>query len=85
MDKNDLIRGPSSREAQETSDHPFPTEGAEGTGTPREQWEEARLEAGGRLAGAPSEPSGNDEGEPAAEKLGETSRGPAGGQPTSGA
>lgn len=80
-DKDDLIRGPGRDDP--TGDEPLPTEGAEGLGTPREQWEDARLDAGGPLSGDPSEPSGTSAGMGVTERL--KARPPAEGEPTSGA
>ena len=82
-DKDDLIRGPSADQAEAEAGTAFPTEGS--GSTPREQWEAARLDAGGALTGPGSEPAGTDEGDAAAEKAGEAGGTPAGGTAPSGA
>ncbi len=84
-DKNDLIRGTQTREAEEASDDPFPTEGTGGVGTPREQWESARLDAGGHLSKPGPEPSGTSAGDAAAEQLAQEGRTPADGTGPAGA
>ena len=82
-DKNDLIRGPSADRNEADADTAFPTEGS--GSTPREQWEAARLGAGGALTEPGSEPAGTDSGDPAADKLGDAGGTPAGGTAPSGA
>jgi len=82
-DKNDLIRGPSADRNQADADTAFPTEGS--GSTPREQWEAARLEAGGALTAPGSEPAGTDEGDAAAAKVAEAGGTPGTGTAPSGA
>jgi hypothetical protein len=82
-DKDDLIRGPSADRAEAEADTPFPTEGS--GSTPREQWEAARLDAGGALRAPGSEPAGTDAGDAGADKLGDAGGTPADGTAPSGA
>ncbi len=82
-DRNDLIRGPAADQNEAEAGTPFPTEGS--GSTPREQWEAARLDAGGALTGPGSEPAGTDSGDAAADKLGDAGGSPAQGTAPSGA